>query len=150
VEDAGLAGGADPAASMGKPVALLVPGSGPGGGLDDPSSSVAALVSDLTARRVWSDDKCGPLRALLMVSACTPHEGWFAWFVRCLALILWLTRGAYQALGGGMPLIVEAGAAGRSSDHVVWLGENPLARRDRPSTVRRENARPQTRCKDKA
>jgi len=52
---------------------------------------IGAALIPITARRVWSDEKCGPLCALLLVSAWTlPAGGRMVCAI--LALILWLTR----------------------------------------------------------
>ncbi len=52
---------------------------------------IGAALVPITVRRVWRDDKCGPLCALLLVSAWTLPGGDRTVCV-ALALVLWLTR----------------------------------------------------------
>lgn len=52
---------------------------------------IGAALVPITVRRMWRDDKCGPLCALLLVSAWTLPGGDRTVCV-ALALVLWLTR----------------------------------------------------------
>lgn len=57
---------------------------------------IGAALVPTTARRVWSDDKCGPLCTALLVSAWILPAGG-RMFCAILALILWSTRASISS-----------------------------------------------------